>query len=308
MDWDKLRVFYNVAESGSFTQASTHLKISQSAISRQIGLFEERLGVSLFHRHARGLLLTEPGEFLFRTAREVFSELALVQARITENFKPAQGAMKIAATVGFGVAWLAPRLHKFLKLYPDIHLTLKVSDDPVNLTTHESDVAISSSITSDMGLIYRQLLFRPLQIYASREYLLKFGIPTKIADLDRHRLVTYSDREMLPFDDVNWLLTCGTEQGVKRDPYLSINNLQGIARAVEAGSGIGCLPCYVAARCPKLIRILPEVKGPNVYFYFSYSTQLQDSKRIGHLWSFLKQESLEESAQLKEFAHANFLS
>lgn len=307
MDWDKLRVFYNVAESGSFTRAATRLNISQSAVSRQISVFEDHLGVPLFHRHARGLLLTEQGDFLFRTAREVFSDLAMVQARISQDLKVTQGTMKIAATVGFGVAWIVPRLHKFLALYPDIYLTLKVSDDPVNLTIHESDVAISSSITEDMGLIYRELLFRPLQIYASRNYLLKFGVPLKAADLDYHRLVAYSDRDMLPCDDVNWLLTCGTLPGVKREPYLSINNLQGIARAIEVGSGIACLPPYVAQRCKNLVQILPEVKGPEVCFYFVYSNQLKDSKKINHLWTFLKKESLEEEAHIKEFTHAHFL-
>lgn len=307
MDWDKLRVFYNVAESGSFTRAATRLEISQSAISRQISIFEDRLGVPLFHRHARGLLLTEQGELLFRAARDVFSDLAMVQARITENLKVTQGAMKIAATIGFGVAWMAPRLHKFLALYPDIHLTLRVSDDPVNLTVHESDVAISSSITEDADLIYRELLSRPLQIYASRKYLLKFGVPLKAEDLDHHRLVIFSDKDMLPFDDVNWLLTCGTPPGIKREPYLSINNLHGIARAVEEGSGIACLPSYIAQKCKSLIQILPEVKGPHVRFYFVYSHQLRDSKRIAHLWAFLKKETLEEEAQIRKEAHANFL-
>jgi len=120
MDWDKLRVFYNVAESGSFTRAASRLEISQSAISRQIGSLEDRMGVPLFHRHARGLILTEQGELLFRTAREVFSELAMAQARITENIKLSQGALKIAATFGFGTTWIAPRLHKFLAKYPEM--------------------------------------------------------------------------------------------------------------------------------------------------------------------------------------------
>ena len=99
MDWDKLRDFYNVAESGNFTRAASRLQISQSAISRQISTLEDRIGMPLFHRHARGLILTEQGELLFRTAREVFSELAMVQARISENMKTSQGSLKIAVTI-----------------------------------------------------------------------------------------------------------------------------------------------------------------------------------------------------------------
>ncbi|MBA3814139.1 MAG: LysR family transcriptional regulator [Alphaproteobacteria bacterium] len=307
MDWDKLRVFYNVAESGSFTKAATRLEISQSAISRQIGTFENHLGAPLFHRHARGLLLTEQGELLFRAAREAFSDLAMVQARITENLKATQGAMKIAVTVGFGVAWVAPRLHKFLARSPDLHLTLRLSDDPVNLTVHESDAAIISSITEDSGLIYKELLARPLRFYASRSYLFKFGVPLTEGDLDNHRLVVFNDKEMLPFDNVNYLLTCGTHPGIKREPYLSINNLQGIASTVEQGSGIACLPPYMAEKCKDLVQILPDVKGPDVRFYFVYSNQLKDSKRIAHLWEFLKKESLEEEKQTKEFERAHFL-
>jgi len=299
MDWDKLRVFYNVAESGSFTRAALRLEISQSAISRQISTLEDRMGVPLFHRHARGLILTEQGELLFRTAREVFSELALIQAQITENVKISAGSLKIAATVGFGTSWMAPRLHKFLTQYPEIRVTLRLSDDPVNLTVHESDVAITSSVTEDENLIYRELLCRSLFIYSSREYLLKFGVPVKAEDLDSHRLVVFRDKIMLPFDHVNWLLTCGTPPGVRREPYLLINNLNGIARAVENGSGIACLPTYVAQKSKSLIQILPEVKTPHVRFYFVYSRQLKNSKRIKHLWTFLNQESREEETQTK---------
>lgn len=307
MDWDKLRIFYNVAESGSFTRAATRLNITQSAISRQISTLENRLGIPLFHRHARGLLLTEPGEILFRATRDVFSDLAMTQARLSEGLKLTERTMKVAATVGFGVSWLAPRLQKFLELHPEIRLTLKVSDDPVNLTVHESDVAISSSITNDAELIYRELLCRPLQIYASREYLLKYGVPHSKEDLDHHRLVVFSDKDLLPFDDANWLLTCGTPLGIKRDPYLAINNLYGIARAVEAGSGIACLPPYVAQKCSKLIRILPEIKGPEVVFYFVYSQKLKDLQRITALWSFLKKEAIEEEAHIKQLARSYFL-
>ncbi|HUX79040.1 MAG TPA: LysR family transcriptional regulator [Alphaproteobacteria bacterium] len=300
MDWDKLRIFYNVAESGSFTRAASRLQISQSAISRQISTLEDRMGVPLFHRHARGLILTEQGELLFRTARDVFTELAMVQARITENTKFSQGVLKIASTIGFGTTWIAPRLYKFLDQYPETRLTLRLSDDPVDLTVHESDVAISTSVTEDKDLIYQELLCRHLYIYSSHKYLLNFGVPLNPEDLDRHRLVVFNDRAMLPFDDASWLLTCGTPPGVKREAYLSINNLYGIARAVESGSGIACLPKYVAKNLKNLVQILPEIKTPYVRFYFVYPRQLKDSKRIQQFWDFLREESREEEEQMKE--------
>ncbi len=300
MDWDKLRVFYNVAESGSFTRAAARLEITQSAISRQIGNLEDRMGVPLFYRHARGLLLTEQGELLFRTAREVFSELAMVQAKISENTEVSQSALKIAATVGFGTTWLAPRVHKFLSKYPNLRLTLMLSDNPVDLTLNESDVAITSSVTDDEELIYHELMCRQLQIYSSREYLHKFGIPLKPEDLDRHRLVVFSDIAMVPSENGNSLLTCGTPPGVKREPYLEINNLSGIAKAVENGAGIACLPEYVAKRSKNLVQILPEVMNPVVRFYYVYPKQLKDSKRIQFLWEFLKAASASEEKEKKE--------
>ncbi len=300
MDWDKLRVFYNVAESGSFTHAASRLNISQSAISRQISTLEERLGAPLFHRHARGLILTEQGELLFRTAREVFSELAMVQARITENIKVTQGALKIAATLGFGATWLTPRLHRFLDQYPETQLTLKLSDDPVDLSINESDVAISSAVTEDGDLIYKELLCRPMKIFSSRKYLLKHGVPLKPEDLDHHRLIAFPDKSLLPFDDLNWILHCGTPPGIQREPYMYINNLFGIAKAIESGIGIACLPTYVAKKCKDLVQVLPEVDVPNVRFYFVYSRHLKDSKRIHQLWTFLDEEVNQEDEQEKE--------
>lgn len=101
MDWDKLRIFYSVAESGSFTRAAARLDITQSAISRQISGLESRMGVPLFHRHVRGLILTEQGELLLRTIREVFSDLAMAEAKLTDKKEGAQGSLAISCTIGF---------------------------------------------------------------------------------------------------------------------------------------------------------------------------------------------------------------
>ena len=85
MDWDRVRVFHAVAQAGSFTRAAERLGLSQSAISRQIGALEEDLGTPLFHRHARGLVLTEQGEILLHTANEVAKRMASVQTALGES-------------------------------------------------------------------------------------------------------------------------------------------------------------------------------------------------------------------------------
>ena len=126
MDWDKLRVFHAVAEAGSFTHAGESLNLSQSAVSRQISALEESLSVPLFHRHARGLILTEQGELLFRTAREVFAKLSMAEGLISELKDRPKGPLKITSTVAFGSTWLTPRIREFLDLYPEIQVTLVV--------------------------------------------------------------------------------------------------------------------------------------------------------------------------------------
>ena len=110
MDWDKLRVFHAVAEAGSFTHAGEALNLSQSAVSRQISALEESLSVPLFHRHARGLILTEQGELLNRTAHEVFMKLEAARAKLTDSRERPNGELKVQTTPGIGVHWLTPRL------------------------------------------------------------------------------------------------------------------------------------------------------------------------------------------------------
>src|ERR1700721_2255288 len=128
MDWDKLRVFHAVAEAGSFTHAGDTLSLSQSAVSRQISALEEALQVPLFHRHARGLILTEQGESLNRTVREVFAKLAITEALLTESKDKPAGRLKVTPTMGFGSPWLAPRLHLFLEAYPEVTALLLLDD------------------------------------------------------------------------------------------------------------------------------------------------------------------------------------
>ena len=118
MDWDKLKVFHAAAEAGSFTHAGEQLGLSQSAVSRQVSALEQELGVSLFHRHARGLILTEQGELLHHTAHDVFMKLEAARTKLSDSREKPNGEIKVQTTIGVGAHWLTPRLGEFFDLYP----------------------------------------------------------------------------------------------------------------------------------------------------------------------------------------------
>ena len=290
MDWDKLRVFHAVAEAGSFTHAGELLNLSQSAVSRQISGLEETIGAPLFHRHARGLILTEQGELLYKTVRDVFAKLAMAQAQISEAKDKPKGPLRITTTVGFGSVWLAPRMKQFAELYPDIMLTIIVNDEELDLTMREADVAIRMRPPRQPDLVQRHLFTIRSHAYASREYLKAHGKPESPEDLDGHRLVIYGQDARPPFPDVNWLLTAGARSGRERKPVLRVNNVYGLMLAVRSGLGIGALPTYMAQGDGDLVRVIPSLEGPAVEAYFVYPDELRNSKRIAVIRDYLVHE------------------
>jgi DNA-binding transcriptional LysR family regulator len=287
MDWDKLRVFHAVAEAGSFTHAGEALNLSQSAVSRQISALEESLSVPLFHRHARGLILTEQGELLFRTAREVFAKLAMTEGMLSESKDRPKGPLKVTTTVAFGSAWLTPRVREFLELYPEIELSFIVDDSELDLSMREADVAIRMSPPRQPDLVQRHLMTVRHLIYASRDYLKKHGTPQKPEDLAKHRIVIYGSDTRPPVPNVNWLVELGQRSNYERRPILTVNNLYAISRAVESGLGIAALPDFMEHEMRDLVRILPELQGPEIEAYFVYPEELRASKRIAVFRDFL---------------------
>jgi DNA-binding transcriptional LysR family regulator len=287
MDWDKLRVFHAVAEAGSFTHAGEALNLSQSAVSRQISALEESLSVPLFHRHARGLILTEQGELLYRTAREVFSNLAMTEAMLSESKDRPKGPLKVTTTVSFGSAWLTPRIREFLDLYPEIQVSLVVDDSELDLSMREADVAIRMSPPRQPDLVQRHLMTVHYHVYASSEYLRRFGTPQKPEDLDKHRIIIYGLDARPPARIINWLWEAGARPGYDRRPIFMVNNTYGIFRAVASGLGIAALPDFMTQETSDLVRILPELAGPQGEAYFVYPEELRTSKRIAVFRDFL---------------------
>ncbi|MCZ4280921.1 LysR family transcriptional regulator [Kiloniella laminariae] len=287
MDWDKLRIFHAVAEAGSFTHAGEQLNLSQSAVSRQISALEDSLKVSLFHRHARGLILTEQGELLYRTAHDVFGKLAMTEAQLTESKDRPKGPLKITTTVAFGSTWLAPRLQEFIELYPDIQVHLVLTDAELDLSMREADIAVRLHPPRQADLIQRHLLTAQMHIYAAVSYIKKHGMPRTVEDLSAHRIVVYGDDSRPPLPDINWLLRVGTKGGHMRTPSMTINNVYAIMKALRSGAGLGALPDFMTQETSDLVQVLPEIEGPQFDAYFVYAEEMRSSKRISIFRDFL---------------------
>jgi DNA-binding transcriptional LysR family regulator len=295
MDWDRIRIFHAVAEAGSFTHAGQVLNLSQSAVSRQISALENSLNVTLFHRHARGLILTEQGELLFRTARDVFSRLAMTEAQLTESKDKPKGSLRVTTTVALGTVWLTPRMREFLDIYPDVSVELLLDDRELDLGMREADVAIRMMPPRQRELVQRHLMTVRVFIYGSKSYIERHGCPRTIDDLDNHRLIAVGEDPRAPAPTSLWLLKVGARRERPRRAVLSVNNMFAVMRAAQAGVGLAALPSYLVQGEGDLVQVLPDVEGPRVDAYFVYSEELRDSKRIQVFRDFLLRKVAESS-------------
>ncbi len=287
MDWDKLRVLHAVAEAGSFTHAGELLNLSQSAVSRQISALEESLETTLFHRHARGLILTEQGELLYQTTHEVYHKLAMAEAQLSESKERPSGPLKITTTIGLGSLWLTSRIKEFIELYPEVEVTLILTDTELDLSMREADIAVRLQSPRQPDLIQRPLLTVHTHVYAAEEYLAEHGTPEKPEDLDNHRILVYGQEWPAPVPEVNWILNLGARPDSRRKPILRVNNIYGIYRACRSGLGLAGLPDYAIPTGTNLIRVLPDINGPSFRAYLVYPEELRHSKRIGVFRDFL---------------------
>ncbi|MEO1313178.1 MAG: LysR family transcriptional regulator [Pseudomonadota bacterium] len=284
MDWDKLRIFHAVADAGSLTHAGDTLHLSQSAVSRQIRALEESLSVTLFHRHARGLILTEQGELLFDATRSIRKRLEAAEARIRDSSDAIYGELRVTTTTGFGTLWLAPRLGRLYERYPSLKIDLILEERVLDLPMREADVAIRMKEPSQADLIRRRLMDVTMKFYASREYLEFHGAPANKDDLSAHRIISQSTNSRQVSAGMNWI---APYLNAERDSHLTVNNYFGILQAVLNSLGIGALPNYIINDFPQLVNVLPDDMSNPIPVYLAYPEELRQSKRVAAFRDFM---------------------
>ncbi len=297
MDWDKLRIFHAVADAGSLTHAGDALHLSQSAVSRQIRALEESLNTTLFHRHARGLILTEQGELLFDATRSMNKRLEAAAARIRDSEEEVFGELRITTTTGFGTLWLAPRLPKLYEQYPDLKIDLMLEERVLDLPMREADVAIRMKEPSQADLIRKRLMSVRMRLYATSSYLKQHGTPQTPEELGTHRLLCQSLNSIQVAAGatlVQHLMTYDIPN------VFTVNNYFGVLQGVLNNIGIGVLPDYVTEDFPDLVRVLPDLESGEVPVFLAYPEELRQSKRISAFRDFVQEEIFAHRRKIRE--------
>ena len=297
MDWDKLRIFHAVADAGSLTHAGDTLHLSQSAVSRQIRALEESLNTVLFHRHARGLILTEQGELLFDATKTMNKRIDAAAARIRDSEEEVFGELRVTTTTGIGTIWLAPRLYKLYETYPDLKIDLMMEERVLDLPMREADVAIRMKEPSQADLIRKRLMFVRIGLYATREYIARHGAPETLDDMKNHRLIFQNPKSPQVLAGQNLVRELMTYE---IGSTLTVNNYFGVLQAAIHNLGIGMLPDYVTHAIDTMVRVLPDVESMEVPVYLAYPEELRHSKRIEAFRDFVEKEILEDKRKSRQ--------
>ena len=287
MDWERLKIFHIVADAGSFTHASEEMHLSQSAVSRQISSLENEVGIELFHRHARGLLLTEQGELVYKNTRQILNIIKSTENIINDSKEKPSGNLTLTTTVGLGVNWLTPRLKKFTEEFNEINLELVLTDAELDIGMREADIAIRFHKPSQADLIQRKLFTVHFHLFASAKYLKENGTPNRIEDLPGHKIITYGDAPDY-LREINWLENITKEY--KITPILKVDNINGLLLAAMSDIGIALLPDYLVNNSNTVVRIPFNAKLPEMDTYMTYAEERKKSKRVSVLREFLVEE------------------
>jgi DNA-binding transcriptional LysR family regulator len=217
----------------------------------------------------------------------VMIKLEAARERLTDSREKPNGDLRITTTFGIGTNWLTPRLGQFLEHYPDIRLRVLLSDDELDLSMREADVALRLRAPSQPDLIRRRLFTVHYHLYASLEYLKRHGQPHAVEDLDHHRLLGLGIAGASFLDNLNTALHIGRDAKNPRVPSMSVNNMTALQRAVEAGVGIAVLPDYLNEPSNGLVKLMPQTVMPELECYLVYPEEMKNVARVQVFRDFL---------------------
>tara|TARA_R110002073_G_scaffold4201_4_gene27789 strand:+ start:1400 stop:2284 length:885 start_codon:yes stop_codon:yes gene_type:complete len=256
---DSLRIFAEVVQTRNFTSAAKHLNLTPSAVSKQIGMLEAKLGVRLLNRTTRTVNPTEAGQLYFERAKHILEELDEAEALIADMDSTPRGTLKIAAEPIFGRAILGRILANFKEEFPQVTAELFLTDHSLELVKQGFDAGIHLGHLQDPALVTETFANHSVVLCASSEYLERFGHPKNVAELESHRLIKISSME---FHQPRQLDDYFANLGVQKGFHLTVNDTDLAYHSAIMGAGIAPLPNYLVTpqfERGRLVRVLPDI-------------------------------------------------
>jgi DNA-binding transcriptional LysR family regulator len=250
----EMRVFVRAIERGTFAVAASDLGLTPSAVSKLIGRLEQRLGVRLVNRTTRRLALTAEGETYFQSGRRLIEAVDGLEHEVAASAGHPRGLLRINTAVSFGVEHLAPALIDFHQRYPDVRVSMSLTDRPVDLLAEQIDVAVRMGPLNDSSLMSHKIAEVERVICASPAFVEEFGAPKAPADLARHRCIIFTapGRGRWPFKTAD-----GGVELIDVPATFASDNLECILQLALQGAGIARLPDFRAARPIRAGKLLP---------------------------------------------------
>lgn len=294
-DWDKAKDFYYVAKLGSFSEAGKFLNISQSSLSRKIKILEDHLNFKVFTRLPHGLILTRKGEELFGIIERTFLELKGItyNSVVTTNNKKKR-KIRIVTTHALAAYVFCDHIIEYNKTHPEIIFELIGNDYSLDIDLNDVDIAIRPIDISIRDIPKEQNVHKEVvcglakRLYASEEYLKKYGTPQTIEELKNHHLIAFSEPRKHPYANVNWILTLGMPEGNLHEAVFTSNSVECMIEAAKRSIGIvGSYREMKIIEESNLINILPHVTDKEIKDYIIYPNHLKNDKDIINFKNFL---------------------
>lgn len=274
-DWNQARAFLVTAEEGSLSAAARALGLTQPTLSRQVAGIEEALGVTLFERTSRALILTQTGTELLEHFRSMGSAATHISLAATGQSQTVTGKVVIAATNGMATYFLPPILKSLQTIAPELQVEIVDSNEISDLRRREADIAIRHTRPQDADLIAKRLRDTTAQLYASTQYLDEAGRPSQAADLAKMQFVGFDDPELR----LGLMASRGINLTTANFNFLTSSTTLSLA-LIRQGLGIGLLPLQIGEAYPELENPFSAFEQLNIETWLVAHRELRTNLRI----------------------------
>ncbi|CEO40104.1 LysR family transcriptional regulator [Photobacterium kishitanii] len=284
--WEGVTEFVAVAETESFTAASKRLGISTAQVSRQVSALENRLNTKLFYRTTRKVSLTEEGNVYYQHCRQVLDGLEDAERAISNLRGKPQGLIKLTAPVTYGEKYIMPLVNDFMLQYPEVEVTIDMTNRQVDLVEGSFDLAIRLGRLTSSSMMAKRLTSRTMYVCASPEYLQKFGIPHSLSELRQHNCLI-GNYDHWRFQE------SGKEKSIRVSGTLNCNSGYGLRDAVLKGIGLAQLPDYYIDKdleSGAIVPILTNYQEPDEGIWALYPHNRHLSPKVRMLVDYLAEQ------------------